>query len=43
MVKKFLKSQGPSFLEVNIKKNILENDLPRPKDLLKVKREFLKK
>ena len=43
MVKKFLKSQGQSFLEVNIKKNILENDLPRPKDLLKVKREFLKK
>ena len=38
----FLKNKSSSFLEVNIKKNIKENKLPRPKDLLKVKKDFLK-
>ena len=39
----FLKSNGPSFLEVKIKINKSENKLPRPKDLKKVKNNFLKK
>ena len=43
VIKSFLKSDGPSFLEVDIKINKLENELPRPKDLLKVKKNFLKK
>ena len=43
IIKSFLKSEGPSFLEVDIKINKLENELPRPKDLLKVKKNFLKK
>tara|TARA_B100001057_G_scaffold446700_1_gene485526 strand:+ start:23425 stop:24537 length:1113 start_codon:yes stop_codon:yes gene_type:complete len=42
-IKAFLKCDGPSFLEVNIKMNKSENELPRPKDLLKVKKNFLKK
>ncbi len=43
VIKSFLKSKKSSFLEVNIKINQIENELPRPKDLLKVKRDFLKK
>ena len=43
VIKSFLKSKKSSFLEVNIKINKIENELPRPKDLLKVKRDFLKK
>ena len=42
-IKAFLKSRGPSFLEVKIKIDKSENKLPRPKDLLKVKKQFLKK
>ena len=43
IIKKFLKSQISSFLHVDIKVNDIENELPRPKDLLKIKKEFLKK
>lgn len=43
IIKAFLKSAGPSFLEVNIKLDKSENKLPRPKDLIKVKKNFLKK
>ena len=43
IIKAFLKSRGPSFLEVNIKINKSENKLPRPKDLLSIKKKFLKK
>ena len=42
-IKAFLKCDGPSFLEVNIKMKKSENELPRPKDLLTVKKNFLKK
>ena len=42
-LKKFLNYNGSSFLEVKVQPNKLENDLPRPKDLLKVKNNFLKK
>ena len=42
-IKAFLKSRGPSFLEVKIKIDKSKNKLPRPKDLLKVKKQFLKK
>lgn len=43
IIKNFLKFKGASFLEVDIKINEIENELPRPKDLLKVKKHFLKK
>ena len=42
ILKNFFKDKNLSFLEVNIKTNIKENKLPRPKDLLKVKKNFLK-
>ena len=42
-IKSFLKQDGPSFLEVDIKINKDENDLPRPKNLIDVKNKFLKK
>ena len=42
ILKSFLKSRSSCFLEVNIKKNDKENKLPRPKNLLKVKKDFLK-
>ena len=42
-IKSFLSYNGPSFLEVDIKINKKENDLPRPKNLIKVKDNFLKK
>ena len=42
-IKSFLSYKGASFLEANIKINEIENELPRPKDLLKIKRYFLKK
>jgi phosphonopyruvate decarboxylase len=43
ILKKFFNSRGLSFLEVKIKINNSENNLPRPKDLLKIKKYFLKK
>ena len=43
IIKSFLKQDGPSFLEVDIKINKEENDLPRPKDLIGIKDKFLKK
>ena len=42
VLKRFLKSSSSCFLEVNIKKNDKENKLPRPKNLLKIKKDFLK-
>ena len=42
-IKSFLSYNGPSFLEVDIKVNKKENDLPRPKNLIEVKDNFLKK
>jgi phosphonopyruvate decarboxylase len=42
ILNKFLKSPGPSFLEVSIKEGVIEN-LERPKDLLKIKKEFMQK
>ena len=42
-IKSFLSYNGPSFLEVDIKINKKENDLPRPKNLIKVRDNFLKK
>ena len=41
VLKKFLKSKGPSFLEVAISKGSMQN-LMRPKDLIKIKNNFLK-
>mgnify|MGYP006095184735 CR=1 FL=1 len=41
VIKKFLKSEGPSFLEVKIDKGTLEN-LTRPRNLLKIKKDFEK-
>tara|TARA_B100000767_G_scaffold268240_1_gene288188 strand:+ start:2643 stop:3755 length:1113 start_codon:yes stop_codon:yes gene_type:complete len=43
LIKSFLKCDGPVFLEVKIRINESENKLPRPKDLLKVKKDFLSK
>lgn len=42
ILKKFLKSSGPSFLEVIITEGVIEN-LERPKNLIKIKKEFMKK
>ena len=42
-IKSFLNYKGASFLEADIKINEIENELPRPKDLLKVKKYFLKR
>ena len=42
ILKSFLRSRSSCFLEVNIKKNDKENKLPRPKNLLKIKKDFLK-
>ena len=39
---KFLLSKGPSFLEVIIKKGTMKN-LLRPKNLLEIKKKFMKK
>ena len=39
-IKKFLNSEGPSFLEVLISIGSLDN-LSRPKDLIKIKRKFM--
>ncbi|MDC3028667.1 phosphonopyruvate decarboxylase [Candidatus Pelagibacter sp.] len=41
VLNKFLKSKGPSFLEVKIKNGSLKK-LPRPTDLKKIKNDFLK-
>ncbi len=41
ILKKFLKFKGSCFLEVNIEINKQENDLPRPKNFLKIKKDFL--
>jgi phosphonopyruvate decarboxylase len=38
---KFIKSKGPSFLEVKIKSGSMES-LKRPKDFLKIKKNFMK-
>ena len=40
MIKKFIKSSGPSLLEVKIKNGTLPN-LSRPKDLIKIKKNFM--
>ncbi len=42
-IKSFLSHKGPSFLEVSIKVNLADNDLPRPKNLNQVFKNFLKK
>lgn len=42
ILKKFLKLPGPSFLEVSIKEGVIKN-LERPKNLLKIKKEFMQK
>ena len=39
-IKSFLAHQGPSFLEVSIKVNLADNNLPRPKDLNRVIKKF---
>lgn len=39
-IKKFIRSTGPSLLEVRIKKGSLKN-LPRPKNLIKIKENFM--
>ena len=41
-IRNFLNSKDSAFLEVSIKVNKSENILPRPKDLQKVKKEFIK-
>ncbi len=41
-IKYFIKSTGPSFLEVKIKNGSMKN-LIRPKNLLKIKEQFMKK
>ena len=40
IIKKFLKSKGPSFLEVRISEGTM-NNLPRPKNLIKIKKQFM--
>jgi len=42
VLKNFLNNNNSGFLEVNLKRNNLENKLPRPKDLLKIKKNFFK-
>ena len=42
ILKKFLKLPGPSFLEVIITEGVIKN-LERPKNLIKIKKEFMKK
>ncbi len=39
-IKKFLKCKGPSFLEVKISEGTI-NNLPRPKNLIKIKKQFM--
>ncbi len=41
IIKKFLKCKGPSFLEVNISEGTI-NNLPRLKNFIKVKKQFMK-
>ena len=41
IIKKFIKSSGPSFLEVIIKTGSMQN-LLRPKNLIKIKKDFIK-
>ena len=40
ILNKFLKSRGPSFLEVEISPGSIEN-LQRPRNLLKIKKKFM--
>ena len=40
IIKKFLKSKGPSFLEVKISEGAI-NNLPRPKNFIKIKKNFM--
>tara|TARA_B100000902_G_C27306473_1_gene915777 strand:- start:1525 stop:2625 length:1101 start_codon:yes stop_codon:yes gene_type:complete len=40
-IKNFLKNDGPSFLHVKVKVGTIQN-LPRPKNFLKIKKNFLK-
>ena len=42
-LKSFLAHKGPSFLEVHIKVNLSDNNLPRPKNLNHVIKKFLEK
>lgn len=43
IIKSFLAHKGPSFLEVNIKVNLADNNLPRPKNLNQVIKRFSEK
>ena len=40
IIKSFLAHKGPSFLEVSIKVNLADNNLPRPKNLNQVIKKF---
>ena len=40
-IKNFINNKNPSFLEVKVT-GCKINELPRPKDLIKIKREFMK-
>ena len=40
IIKKFIRSKGPSLLEVRIR-NGFSNNLPRPKNLIKIKEKFM--
>ena len=40
-ITKFLKTKGPSFMHVKIKVGTIKN-LPRPKDFMAIKRNFMK-
>ena len=40
-ISSFLKSQGPSFLHVKVKVGTIKN-LPRPKDFLRIKKNFVR-
>ena len=43
VIKSFLAHKGPSFLEVSIKLNLADNNLPRPKNLNQVIKKFIDK
>ena len=43
IIKSFLAHEGPSFLEVSVKVNLSDNDLPRPKNLKRVFKNFVRK
>ena len=41
IIKNFIKSNGPSFLEAKVTKSKIKK-LPRPNDLIKIKNQFMK-